>query len=175
MRDRRENLGRDSRRREHTGAGLVRRQERDDLLCSIERPMPGASQLRGIGRRPVERELRHLDRPSSGPSAGRPPGWRGAKPRVLGARGPGQIAERLDALVARDDVDPIANLEAPDEREHLVRGQVERVERQTQLVVPEEREEAKGAVAGPLETQSLGAGGDLGLDEGGRSRTIATS
>ena len=39
--------------------------------------------------------------------------------RILGARGPGQVAERLHMLVARNHVDPIPHLQPPDEGETM--------------------------------------------------------
>ena len=72
-------------------------------LCCIERPMPGASQLRGIGRRPVECELRHLDRQMV--SDGRPPESRAARnpgsfAHAAHARYPGAGWCRLHAMIS---------------------------------------------------------------------------
>lgn len=44
---------------------------------------------------------------------------------VLAAGRPCQETKWLNAASAFDDVDPIANLQTADEREYLVRGQVE--------------------------------------------------
>lgn len=68
-----------------------------------------------------------------------------------------QITEALDALVGGDDVDPVPRLQPADEREHLVRGEVKGVQHETEFLVPNQREEAEGAVGGPLDLDALGA------------------
>jgi hypothetical protein len=53
------------------------------------------------------------------------------------------------------DIDPIARLDATDEREHLVRCKVERVQRETELRMFDEWKEAERAVVGPLQDDGL--------------------
>jgi hypothetical protein len=73
---------------------------------------------------------------------------RGTEPRVLPARRPGEVSERLQALVALDHIDPVAHLQSSHEREDLVRGEVERMQHEAELVVTDEREEPE-RVRGP--------------------------
>lgn len=74
----------------------------------------------------------------------------GCEPRVLAARGPRQVSDRLQACITGKNVDPVTRLHPLHERQHLVRGQIERVQRQAQVRMLHEREESKSAVAGPL-------------------------
>src|SRR5262245_6029736 len=62
---------------------------------------------------------------------------------VLGACSPGQVTKRLHALVARDHIDPVPNLQTPDQREDLVRGEVEGMKGQPELFMTLERKEAE--------------------------------
>jgi hypothetical protein len=69
--------------------------------------------------------------------------------------------------VTGDDVDPVPGFEPPHQRQHFVRGEIERVERQSQLVVFDKRKESKRAVSRPFHEQRLRAIGDGGLHEAG--------
>jgi hypothetical protein len=53
--------------------------------------------------------------------------------------------------VAADDIDPVTRLKPSDQCEHLVRGQVEWMQGQTEGIVAHEREEPVGAVDRPLD------------------------
>ena len=61
--------------------------------------------------------------------------------RIFAAGRPGEVAQRLEALRAQDGVNPVADFEPADEREHFVRGQVEGMQHQSELVVSDERKE----------------------------------
>jgi hypothetical protein len=85
--------------------------------------------------------------------------------RVLAACRPGQVAERLHVIVTLHDVDPVTYFDAADQRQELVRGEVERVEHQAELLVADERKEPIRAVARPQEKAAVPIAEDLGLDE----------
>jgi hypothetical protein len=67
--------------------------------------------------------------------------------------------------VARQGVHEVAWLSPPHEREQLVGRQVEGVQRQAQVLVPDEREEAIGAVSRPLDDDRILPAVDPYLDE----------
>ena len=66
------------------------------------------------------------------------------------------------------DVDPVARLPAPHQCEKLVGGQVERVKREAEGLVLDEREESIRAVLRPLDEDGLVGVVNLGFDEGGQ-------
>ncbi|HVE72710.1 MAG TPA: hypothetical protein VNI54_15200 [Thermoanaerobaculia bacterium] len=53
------------------------------------------------------------------------------------------------------EIDPVASLDATDQREHLVRCKVEGVQREAQLGMFDERKESESAVVGPLQDDDL--------------------
>ncbi len=89
----------------------------------------------------------------------------GREARILSRGGPGEIAEPLDLVMALHGVDPVARLPSPDEREQLVRGEVERVKDETEGVVLDEREEAESTVSRPLNEHGLARVAHARLDE----------
>lgn len=91
------------------------------------------------------------------------PEWREA--RILTASSPREKAKGLKALVAREHVHPVSNFDPTDEREHLVRGEIERVQGQAEFVVLDQREESVGAVVDPVDARRLVAIGHSRLDE----------
>lgn len=80
---------------------------------------------------------------------------------------PRQASERLQALAAGDDVNPVAYFQPADEREHLVGGEVERVKDETELRMLDEREEAERTVTRPFHQHRFAGGAHLRLDIGG--------
>ena len=114
--------------------------------------MPGARQPAGIRRRPGERERLNLGLRIACSAGGvlEDCGW--AETRILPAGRPRQVAQWLQPLVARDDIDPIARLQATDQREDLVGRQIERMQREAELRMLDERKEAKGVFASLLLT-----------------------
>lgn len=105
--------------------------------------MPRASQLGRIRGVAGKGELTHFFGRVPTGACGAFQDRRRAESRVLGARGPGEIAQGLEALVGRDHVDPVAHFQASQESEHLVRGEIEGVERQPELRVTLERKETR--------------------------------
>lgn len=89
-----------------------------------------------------------------------------AEAGVLTARSPDEIAEVLDPLVACDQVDPVSDLETADERQDLVRREIERMKGQAELVMKHEREKTKSAVSDPLHEDRIGIARNRRLDEG---------
>src|SRR4029453_11981522 len=84
---------------------------------------------------------------------------------VLAAGGPGEVAERLKSVATVNDVDPVAHLEPSNEREYLVRRQVERMQGEAEVGVLDQRKEAVRAVARPLQPDDLARSAHLRLDE----------
>jgi hypothetical protein len=74
---------------------------------------------------------------------------------LLAAGCPGQVPQRLDPLLARDQIHPVAHFEPPHHGQQLIRRQIERVERQPEVFVFYERKEPEGTVPSPLQDQRL--------------------
>jgi hypothetical protein len=139
----------------HALADMLIRQQRDDLRGILERRVPLMGQLCRVRSRPVECKRGDLGRRI----ARRPSGFLknriGSESRIFPRCRPGQVSERLYRRVALQDIDPIARLDAADEREDLVRGKVERVQRETELRMFDERKETERAVVRPLQDDGL--------------------
>src|SRR6266545_1108803 len=127
----------------------------DDDFGLAKHFAPAGSQSGGVRDRASKCELPHLGRvvTSRSPSLGQDQGWVVA--RILPARRPSQIAEALQAFTGFDDVDPVANFDAPDQREHLVGHQVKRVQGQAKVWMFDEGEEPVGTVTDPLDDNAL--------------------
>jgi hypothetical protein len=94
----------------------------------VQHAVPVPPERVGVGRRTIERErLNLLARVPTRASRLREDTGR-TKAGVLPAGCPRQIAERLESAVALDYVDPIAGLQPTDQRQDLVRGEVERMQ-----------------------------------------------
>jgi hypothetical protein len=71
----------------------------------------------------------------------------------------------LQPFVADENVHPIANLQAPNEREDFVGRQIDRMQREPEVIVLATREEANGAVPGPFDQEGFARAGDRCLDK----------
>src|SRR5262249_26272591 len=127
-------------------------------------PAPG--ERTRIGRRTVEIEGRDLGCRVTRRARGVLEDARRAEAGILAAGGPGEVPEMLDLLAARERVDPVANLDPADQREHLVGREIEGVQGQSEGLLADQGEEAVGAVVDPLQEHDVLPAPDLDLHEG---------
>src|SRR5262249_34850124 len=128
-------------RLENTPTDLGRWQRGHDGLGGHQNGVPATRELASIRRRTGEREGEDLRLRIATPGRLLENGSSPER-RILAAGGPGEISEGLDTLAGVDDVDPVADLEAPDQRQHLVRGQIEGMQNQAEIGMSDEGKEA---------------------------------